>query len=338
MTLSIDQIRKSIDEIDSKILELLTKRKDFIREISIVKNKLSLTILDEKREKEVLQRLTDKAEQSGLNKEFVNNLFDVILENSRFEQCKQSISFKCNIKKIGLIGFGRFGELIIKHLSSDFKFYVYDQVDKNEKIRKNSAIPSSLKGVCQKDIIVLAVPISELGNILKNIKNLLKKDSTVMDVCSVKEYPVKLMKNMLSKNVQILATHPMFGPDTASDSLYGRKIAMCKVRINDGLYTQIKEFFESKGLIVIETTSEEHDKEIAKSLILTHLIGRALVNMRASNVDMDTQGYRNLVKILDTVKNDTWQLFKDMNNFNRFSKDVRDGFLKSIKEINSKLK
>ena len=239
--------------------------------------------------------------------------------------------------EIGIIGFGRFGKLLTKYLSNDFKVYVSSRSSKDDEIKKNKGIPSSLKEVCGKDIVIPCVPISHFKETLNEIKGMLKDNSLVVDVCSVKEYPVKLMKEMLPKKIQILATHPMFGTDSAAESLYGKKIVLCKVRILDDLYGKIKSILKENGLVVIETTPEEHDKEIAKSLLLTHLIGRALMDFGAKNMQIDTEGYKRLMHILETVKNDTEQLFEDMNTYNKYAKEIRENFLKSLNKINKGL-
>ena len=333
----IEKTRKSIDEIDEEILRLLSKRKNLAKEVGKLKESFGLPVFDKKREEEILNKISKKAGELGLNINSVLDIFGAIFQNSRSEQQRQMPKIDCNIGKIGLIGFGRFGKLIVNHLSDDFEFYVYDKQGKKKEIGKNNANPSALGEACKQEVIILAVPISEIENTLKNIKNLLKKNSIVIDVCSVKEYPAKLMKNMLPHNVQILATHPMFGPDTASDSLEGRKIVMCRIRIQDQTYLQIKRSLESKRLNVIETTPEKHDKEIAKSLVLTHLIGRALMGMGASALEIDTKGYRDLIRILDTVKNDSWQLFEDMNKFNKYSAEARKNLIESLKNVEKKL-
>lgn len=239
--------------------------------------------------------------------------------------------------EIGIIGFGRFGKLLTKCLAEDFKVYVSSRSDKSIEIKKNNGIPASLEEVCKKDIVIPSVPISKFKNTINKIKKLLGKNSLVADVCSVKEYPVKIMKKILPKKTQILATHPVFGPDSAADSLKDRKIALCKVRINDELYKKIKTYLKEKDLIVIETTPEKHDKEIAKSLFLTHFIGRALIDFGATNLDITTEGYKRLLHILDTVENDTQQLFEDMDNYNKYSKKVRVDFTKSLNKINARL-
>ena len=334
---SVSKLRKSINKIDEEMLNLLSKRQHLAKEVGTLKKSLNIPIFDKGREEEILNKISKRAKKLELKEEFVEEIFSAIFKNSRASQQRKFKNLSCKIKRVGLIGFGRFGKLIVKHLSGDFKFYVYDKANKKEEIRKSYATPSSLEEVCEKEIVILAVPISSMERTLIKIKNLLKRNVLVVDVCSVKEYPVKLMKNILPKNVQILATHPLFGPDTASDSLEGRKIALCKVRVSSNLHSHIKRFLESKGLLVIETTPDKHDREIAKSLVLTHLIGRALIDMKASNVNIDTRGYRDLMRILNTVKNDVWQLFEDMNHYNKYSKKVRGKFVKSMSRINRKL-
>ncbi|MBI1935679.1 prephenate dehydrogenase/arogenate dehydrogenase family protein [Candidatus Woesearchaeota archaeon] len=331
----IDELRKIIDGLDEEILKILSKRRHLVKEIAKLKDELNIPIFDKKREEEILNNLSKKAKELGLDPDSISRIFSSIFQASRNNQQGKMKKPECDIKQIGLMGFGRFGRLIVNHLK-DFEFHVFDS--KKIEAKENNMVLSSLNEACSQDIVILAVPISEIESTLKKIKNLVKKDSVIIDVCSVKEHPVKLMKSILPKHVQILATHPMFGPDTASESLEGRKIVLCKVRIKEGMYCQIKKFLESKKLDIIETTPENHDREIAKSLALTQLIGRALNEMKLSALDIDTKGYRELMSIKDIAKNDTWQLFEDMNKFNRYSKEVRKKLASSLNIIEKKLK
>ena len=239
--------------------------------------------------------------------------------------------------KIGIIGFGRLGRLLARHLTKDFKIYVFNRSDSSQDIKDINAIPVSLKEVCSKDVIIISVPISEFKGVLEEMKRLIRINSLVIDVCSVKEYPVKLMREILPETVQILATHPLFGPDSASDSLVGKKIVLCKERIAQEDYKKIKSYLRKKGLVIVETTPEAHDKEIAKSLVLTHFIGRSLIELNCNKNKIDTQGYNQLLRVLDTVKNDTWQLFEDMNKYNKYAPRIRRDFVEAVIKINKQL-
>ena len=239
--------------------------------------------------------------------------------------------------EIGIIGYGRFGKLAAGYLCRHFKVYVYDSKKSIINSNNKNIIYSAIDKVCKKDIVILAVPISELENVLLEIKSFLKAGSLAVDVCSVKELPAKLMEKILPKNVQILATHPIFGPDSAKDSLRGRKIVLCRTRISEEFYRKIKENLENAGLIVIEATPEEHDREIAKTLLLTHFIGRGLMEFGAKELSMDTEGYKRLLKILETVRNDTSQLFNDMNAYNKYSKGMRTKLINALIKVNKRL-
>jgi prephenate dehydrogenase len=238
---------------------------------------------------------------------------------------------------IGIIGFGRFGRLMSKYLTGEFEVYAFDIEDKSDAIAETGAVAASLKEVCRQKIVILAVPISGIQDVLQKIAPMLSDDTLIVDVCSVKVYPVQWMKEILPDSVSILATHPMFGPDSAAKTLVGSKIVLCKVRIDDEHYSQIKAYLASKQLTVIETTPEEHDKEIAISLALTHFIGRSLSEFGASQQLIDTEGYKRLLHILEVVDHDTWQLFLDMNHYNPYAREKRIEFIKAMQNIEKKM-
>jgi prephenate dehydrogenase len=239
--------------------------------------------------------------------------------------------------KVGIIGFGRLGKLIAKNLAQDFTLLVYDKLDLKNEIEAVGATCASLEEVCATKIIIPFVPISEFENTIKEISTLVADDSLVVDVCSVKIRPIESMKKYLAESVQILGTHPMFGPDSAETTLMGCKIVLCKERITDELYRKIKSYLERFGLKVIEATADQHDKEISESLLLTHFLGRSLSDFGAGKLAIDTVGYRRLMKILCTVENDSWQLFEDMNTYNPYAKETIDKFLNSQNAIHHKL-
>ncbi|MEE4263413.1 MAG: prephenate dehydrogenase/arogenate dehydrogenase family protein [Desulfobacteraceae bacterium] len=238
---------------------------------------------------------------------------------------------------IGIIGFGRFGKLVSHYLSQDLDVLVYNRSDKVSEIVRTGAQPASLETVCQQAIVIPCVPISKFRDNLKTIAPLLKPGSLVIDVCSVKEYPVQWMLKELPDSVAILATHPMFGPDSAAESLKDRKICLCRVRAPEKQYHKIKNYLISKGLIIIEATAREHDEQIATSLSLTHLIGRTLSKCGAKPLNIDTEGYKRLLRILEVVERDTWQLFQDMHHYNPHAKKKRMEFIQVMEDINSKL-
>lgn len=241
--------------------------------------------------------------------------------------------------KVGIIGFGRLGKLITKYLEEDFTVEVYDiNQEVKPEVEALGARFKSLEEVCKNPIVIPFVPMNKFEGVIKEIAPKLAKDALVIDVCSVKEMPVEVMKKYLPETVSIMATHPMFGPDSAGETLFGTKIAVCPIRIEDKYYQKICSFMRFHGIKVIETTPSEHDKQISHSLLLTHMIGRTLMNMDAKKLPIDTKGYRRLLKILKTVENDSWELFADMNEHNKYAKETRENFLESFNKVIKRLK
>ena len=238
---------------------------------------------------------------------------------------------------IGIIGFGRFGQLTARYLARDFPVAVHTRSDKDQAIRACGGRPVSFETACTQPVVILCMPISAMRETLGQAAPLLRSDALVVDVCSVKVYPVQWMRELLPSSVSILPTHPMFGPDSAADSLKDRKIVLCPERITDDRYEQIKSWLERQGLIVIRATAEEHDEKIAVSLSLTHFIGRSLSAFGATDLDIDTEGYKRLMHILGVVSHDTWQLFEDMHTYNPYARQKRQAFIDAMTGIHERL-
>ena len=238
---------------------------------------------------------------------------------------------------IGIIGYGRFGRLAARHLAQEYTVIVCGRKKIDSDDLPANVRAGSLEEVCHQRIVIPCVPISSFKAMLKTISPLIRPDALVVDVCSVKVYPVQWMKTELPGGIDILGTHPMFGPDSAASGIAGMKIALCRVRMSDSLYAKTVEYLTRTGLSVVETTPEDHDKQIAVSLALTHFIGRSLSAVKAGQLEIDTEGYKRLLHILDVVEHDTWQLFVDMHRYNPYAKEVRQTFIRAVQNIETEL-
>ena len=249
----------------------------------------------------------------------------------------------------GIIGFGRFGKLWANELSKFGNVLVYDKNISNQRIRRicksttnksNQKInPTSLSQVCKADVLFLLVPISEIKNCCKRIKPHLPLETLVVDCCSVKAFPAKTMKEILPKNQSIIATHPLFGPDSVrrTGSLKKHKVAFCGIRCSNEQSRSLQKLFKKMGLAVIECTPKEHDKQMARSQCLVHFIGRAIDGLGLKHQKIATPDYETLLNMHDHVVHDTWQLFRDMQKFNAFAGPIRRQFIKGIGKLEEKI-
>ena len=76
---SLEELRKNIDEIDLKILDLIQKRKDLVTEV--VKLKKRDQIVDQKRIEFILNKLRKEALSRGLAVEFIEDIWTLMIKN-----------------------------------------------------------------------------------------------------------------------------------------------------------------------------------------------------------------------------------------------------------------
>ena len=176
------------------------------------------------------------------------------------------------MNEIGIIGLGRFGKVLVNILQKGYRIYGYD-------IGNIDSVPGvtvcGLEKVLKQQVIFIAVPIRSFKSLIQLIAPKLRNDTTLIDVCSVKTFPVQVMKENLNNNIGIIATHPMFGPDSFQTN---NKLKMMMNKVNDpnNQFDAWKEFFENQRIKIIEMSPDDHDKMAAQSQGVTHFLGRML--------------------------------------------------------------
>lgn len=76
---SLEELRKNIDEIDLKILDLIEKRKDLVTKVVSVKKRDQ--IIDQKRIEFILNKLRVEASNRGLAVEFIEEIWTLMIKN-----------------------------------------------------------------------------------------------------------------------------------------------------------------------------------------------------------------------------------------------------------------
>lgn len=226
------------------------------------------------------------------------------------------------MKQVGVLGLGRFGLFWSTVLS-----HGYEVSGWNRSPRENAPCrPVSLKELCRLPAVFLCVPMRSMRETLERIAPLLGPDTVVIDTCSVKVRPVEWMLELLPPSTPILATHPMFGPESGKESVTGLPLMMHPVRLDPERYAEYSHFFSSLGIMVVEMTPEEHDRQAALSQALTHMLGRSLNVMGIDDTPIGTLWYRKLLAIARQVAKDSEELFMDMQILNPYAADMRESF------------
>lgn len=243
-----------------------------------------------------------------------------------------------NRPQFGIIGCGRFGQLWLRCLLPFGEVKIFDQKispqnPATKKQLKKISVP--LREVVKVDMLFLLVPISQMKNICQKIAPLLAPKTVVIDACSVKVLPVQVMKSLLPKAQPIIATHPLFGPDSVKRlGIKNQKIVVSPVRSSRKQRGDFEKILKKIHLKIIHATPEEHDEQMARSQALVHFIGRGLSSLNLAEQMISTPDYQTLLRMNDMVHNDTWELFYDMQNANPYTRKIRKTFLNSLQKLN----
>ncbi|MBI4258012.1 MAG: prephenate dehydrogenase/arogenate dehydrogenase family protein [Thaumarchaeota archaeon] len=189
--------------------------------------------------------------------------------------------------KIAIIGAaGRMGSWLSQHFTKrgdslvlyDLKLEASQRLAK--KLRQNAAqdLKSAVKG---SEAIFVSVPLDATPRVLKSITPHLKGREVVGEVASLKTETVKILRGMQANCDLLLSIHPLFGPGVRS--LKGKKIILTPIADRENEMKMAKKLFP--GVVLLESSADEHDRLMALALNMTHFINAVFVKI-VSNEDL----------------------------------------------------
>lgn len=239
-------------------------------------------------------------------------------------------------KKLGLIGFGAFGRLAAEHLRDHFDIVAADAVDRSAEAAALGVGWATPEEAAGRPFVLLAVPIQSFRDALEAIRDHVQPGALVVDVGSVKVAALAAMTEVLPEEVEIIGTHPMFGPQSAADGLSGHRIVVCPARTER--LDAVRDFLAGRlGLEVHVCDAETHDRQIARTQALAQFVGRALAKLEESDSPVRTPGYDQLRDVADTVGADSWELFTAIQNLNPYAAEMREELLRHLSELQRRL-
>lgn len=130
--------------------------------------------------------------------------------------------------------------------------------------------PAAVQGA---DSILICVSISSFEEIVKKIAPTVIKGQPVMDISSIKEYPVNIMHKYL-KDALVLGTHPVFGP--GSHGVKNKAYVLTPTNPAEETYAkEFKGWLEKEGANVFLMTPQKHDELMSLILGFPHFLGLA---------------------------------------------------------------
>ena len=190
---------------------------------------------------------------------------------------------------IGIIGLGLMGGSLakaVKRYGIAKKVYGFANSEKNKRdILELNLVDElvdleTLKKVS--DVIILAIPVDAIIGMFPNFFFFFE-NTTIIDMCSTKEYIVKNIPSIIRKN--FVAAHPMTGteksgPKAAIDDLYeGKTVVFCDLEDNGNVHVnRAFRIFQEIGMRIVVMDSDQHDIHACYISHLPHIISFSLAN------------------------------------------------------------
>lgn len=235
---------------------------------------------------------------------------------------------------VGIIGYGRFGRLWADLLAPHHRVRITDAV----------VIPSEqylpLTELCAyARVIFLCVPINQVERVVDDIAPQLQPGTAVFDTCSVKVHPANVLTNTLGDraDLTLVATHPMFGPDSAARGVQGLPMVVWRLSGDTQVYADWTAFLRALGIRTVEMEPAEHDRLAAYSQGITHYIGRVLDRLDLHATPIDTEGFKILRALVAQTCNDSWELFQDLQQYNPYTQEMRVRLQAALDEVYQQL-
>ena len=269
----LDQLRQKIDAIDDRFVSLLAERRELVEEVIQLKKKYRLPVYHPAREENLISQRRKQGSGEGLDPDFIEELYRLILRHSRVSQ-SQELSRKATKPGATILlvgGSGEMGRYFHRWFNAaGYRVRVLDQHDWDQ-------VASLCQGI---DLALVGVPIEVTAEVIRNLGPYLPEEAILADITSIKELPLQAM--LKAHRGPVIGLHPLFGPDTSTMDKQivvktpGRMPEQCQ-----WLMDQLNAW----GAITVTTDAHEHDEVMAYVQALRHFatfgFGRFLYQQKA---------------------------------------------------------
>jgi len=177
--------------------------------------------------------------------------------------------------KVAIIGAGKMGRWFTRFFLEEGDSVVVSSRSEGKllKLREEFGveIASNVGAVKKADRVLICVPIENFEEVVKEIHSHVRPDQVVIDICSIKEIPVKIMHKYIEAGIT-LGTHPVFGPGVKS--IKDQNFILTPVDKKEEAFAgNFKSWLEKRGANVFIMSPKKHDELMSVVLGLPHFLG-----------------------------------------------------------------
>ena len=192
------------------------------------------------------------------------------------------------------------------------------------------------EAVKKADNVMICVSISAFEEIVKKIAPSVREGQPVIDICSVKEQPVKIMHQHIKKGL-VLGTHPVFGP--GSKGVRHKAYILTPTNAKERAFAEkYKGWLEKVGARVFVMSPKKHDELMSVVLGLPHFVGLVACDTLLEQADfLETKKvagttYRMLFTLAEATALETPDLYASLQTSLPEMRKIEDQFIAKAEE------
>ncbi|MBN2507496.1 MAG: bifunctional chorismate mutase/prephenate dehydrogenase [Verrucomicrobia bacterium] len=245
---ALEGLRRQIDEIDERIVELLARRHGVIQRVVALKKSAHLPIYHPAREEYLISQRRHQARQAGLDPDHIEELYRSIMRQSRVRQTVHAATtaVRPGARVLVVGGGGQMGSYLARWFRG--AGYVVGILEVNDWGR----VKTLCEGV---DLAVVSVPIHATVGVIRQLAPHLPGGCVLADVTSIKKTPVDAM--LAAHRGPVVGLHPLFGPSTSS---MDKQIVVASPGRDDEACQWVLDQLSAWGNIVMTVNAVEHDQ------------------------------------------------------------------------------
>ncbi len=257
MTSELGPLREQIDQVDSELLSLLSRRLQLVAEVGELKSRRGLPIYAPEREAAMLAARRQEARDLGVPPELVEDVLRRVMRESYAHEHDQGYSaLKPDLGPVVVVGGrGQMGQLFGRMLS--LSGYQVRSLDAEDWPRADEILSGA-------GMVVISVPIHVTEEVIGRLPAL-PPDCLLVDLTSVKQGPMAAMLD--AHGGPVLGLHPMFGPDV--ESMAKQVVAYCEGR-HPQAGAWLLDQLQVWGAQLYPVTPPVHDESMALIQALRH--------------------------------------------------------------------
>ena len=264
--MTLEDVRTEIQDIDLRILDLMRRRLELARLVGEDKVSRNAAVRNIPQENKVIDRYRGYALENGMNPVYAEQVCRILMQESIEIQASLPRT-AARMRHIAIVGgYGKMGRWFADLLKG-----AGHRVDIIDPSSGNGLVLEDAKWA---DSVIVSVPISRTGPILRKLDEICKPDALIFDVASLKSPFIDVLKDMGARR-RVCSVHPMFGP--SAESMYERNVIVCDCG-SDEAVDEAVELLGNHGADVRRMPVDEHDMYMSYVLGLSHAVNIALTS------------------------------------------------------------